>query len=108
MNLIPWKNKGGNLSRRDHPWNLFRREMDSLFGRFFGQDWSEDFDQERFWDFGITENDNEFLVRAEMPGFEEKDLDVRLEDNVLTIKAEKEHKEGEREERRSFFRTMTL
>jgi HSP20 family protein len=99
---------------RQRPWHsldLFRTQMDDLFDRFFSgalAPFDEGRDQMRVWDFGVTENDKEIIVRAEMPGFEEKDLDVRLDDNVLTIKAEKEQKGEGQEEFRSFQRSITL
>ena len=100
MNLVPWKRNRGDVINREHPVDLFRRQMDTLFDRFFGG-LSEDFGQNRFWDFGITEGDKEFVVRAEMPSFEEKELDVRLENDMLTINAQKEHKgDGTQEFRR--------
>jgi len=37
----------------------------------------------------FTETDSELRVAAELPGFEEKDLKVTLEDGVLTIEAER-------------------
>jgi HSP20 family protein len=37
----------------------------------------------------FTENETELRVAAELPGFEEKDLKVTLEDGVLTIEAER-------------------
>jgi HSP20 family protein len=37
----------------------------------------------------IEEKDNEIVVRADVPGVSEKDLDVRLENNTLTIKGER-------------------
>jgi HSP20 family protein len=62
----------------------------------------------RLWDLGVTENDKEVVVRAEIPGFEEKELDIQLHNDVLTIKAEKEQKGEGREEYRSYSRTITL
>jgi HSP20 family protein len=37
----------------------------------------------------ISETDKEFVITAEMPGLERKDVEVSLEDNVLTIRGEK-------------------
>jgi HSP20 family protein len=37
----------------------------------------------------FTENESELRVAAELPGFEEKDLKVTLEEGVLTIEAER-------------------
>ena len=34
----------------------------------------------------VIDRDTEFLVRAEVPGIEKKDLNVTLADNILTIK----------------------
>jgi HSP20 family protein len=37
----------------------------------------------------IYETDNEVVVRVELPGMDQKDIDVRLDNNVLTIKGER-------------------
>src|SRR5262249_28457318 len=60
------------------------------------------------WDFDVKEDDKEIVVRAEMPGFEQNEIDVQINNDTLTIKAEKEQKGNGREEYRSFFRTITL
>ena len=59
-------------------------------------------------DLNVTENEQEIVVRAELPGFEQNEIDVRLSDNMLTIKAEKEKKGDGLEEYRTFYRTITL
>src|SRR5262249_32186825 len=58
--------------------------------------------------FDVEERDKEMIVRAELPGFEEKELDVRLENDVLTIQAEKEQTAHGRRDYRRFFRQMSL
>lgn len=37
----------------------------------------------------ITETDKEYVITAELPGLERKDVDIALEDNILTIRGEK-------------------
>ncbi len=37
----------------------------------------------------ISETDKEFKVVAELPGMEQKDIDISLHDGVLTLKGEK-------------------
>ena len=37
----------------------------------------------------VTETDKELVITAELPGLERKDVDISLEDNVLTIRGEK-------------------
>ena len=43
----------------------------------------------------VRETDEEIVVSAELPGLEEKDFDISLEENVLAVKGEKhsEHEE---------------
>jgi len=58
----------------------------------------------------VIENDNEVTVKAELPGFNPNDVDIRVEGNILTIhgevKQESEKQEGQyhvRERRQSSF-----
>lgn len=37
----------------------------------------------------ISETDKEFIMTAELPGLERKDVEISLDDNVLTIRGEK-------------------
>jgi HSP20 family protein len=108
---VTQKGQGGSMARTEHPLERLQRDFDSLFGRLFGG-WLAPFDRDlsemRVWDFNVTENDKEIVVRAEMPGFEEKELDVQLNQDVLTIKAEKEQKGDGQREYRSFHRSVTL
>jgi len=113
--LTPRNNQGGKLATRgqqSHPLGLFRHEIDSLFNRFFGGGWlapfEESFGQMQSLAFDVEEKDNEMVVRADVPGFEQDELDVRLENDVLTVKAEKEQKGDNQREYRSFFRQVTL
>ena len=65
----------------------------------------------------VTENENEYMIKAEIPGVKKEDLHVSVQDGVLTINAEskyedEEKKEGRviRQERRygKFVRSMRL
>ncbi len=109
---VLWSGNRGSLStERAHPLEQFRREFDTLFDRFFGgfpEPFDREFGEMRRWDFGMEDRGNELVVRAEMPGFEEKDLDVQLHDNVLTIRAERQEGDGDERRSSSFRRTVTL
>jgi len=37
----------------------------------------------------ISENEHELVVKADLPGIDPKDLDIRVENNVLTIRGER-------------------
>jgi HSP20 family protein len=64
----------------------------------------------------VYEDENSIQVRLEVPGIEEKDIDIRLENNVLTVQGERKFEKEEKEEnfhrieRRygSFTRSFTL
>jgi HSP20 family protein len=94
-----------------------------FFRRFDLLDEVEDMAR-RAWDTTMTprvdmyEEENQVVVKAELPDIAKKDIDISLEDDVLTIKAEKkeETEEGEKgtthytRERRfgQYVRRMTL
>jgi HSP20 family protein len=46
----------------------------------------------------IFETDNEVVVRAELPGMDQKDIDIRIDNNVLTIKGERKMDQRVKEE----------
>jgi HSP20 family protein len=46
----------------------------------------------------IYETENELAVKADLPEVEEKDLDVRVENNVLTIRGERKLEQSVKEE----------
>ncbi|MFZ0340294.1 MAG: Hsp20/alpha crystallin family protein [Terracidiphilus sp.] len=64
----------------------------------------------------VYEDDKKVVLKLEVPGIEEKDLDVSVEKNILTVKGERKFENEEKEEnfhrieRRygSFYRAFTL
>jgi len=64
----------------------------------------------------ITENDDAFTVKAELPGVEKDDVSITVENGVLTIKGEKKSRTEEKNEKMhrvecsygSFVRNFTL
>lgn len=46
----------------------------------------------------VYEDENSIQVRMEVPGINEKDIDIRLENNVLTIRGERKFEKEEKEE----------
>ena len=66
-------------------------------GRWFGHDLSDWFQAEseilRPLHLEIAETDEALTIRAEAPGFTAKELDIRVEGNLLTISGKHESKE---------------
>lgn len=114
FSLIPWKKQRNDSSalanRTEHPLNFFRNSFDSILDTFFGR-WPLYGDPWSAWnDMGVEDRENEFVVRADAPGFEADDFDIQVSGNVLKISAEHavNSTNGEREAQRYFERSMTL
>ena len=100
--------------------NTIQSEMNRLFNTFFetsgGQGTSAGTSLRWLPAMDLVESENDLVLRADLPGLTEDDVNIELEDNVLTIsgqcKAEhEERKEGYyRLERASgsFSRSLTL
>jgi HSP20 family protein len=118
--LVPWRNNKSEVAtKRDDffdPFVSFRREMDRMFDRFFdglpastGTGW-----QAVTPAVDIDETDKEMVITAELPGVSDKEVEVSLVGDVLTIKgekkSEKEQKDSTYVERRfgSFARSVRL
>ena len=100
--------------------NLFglHSEMGRVFGDLFGSQESGTDTEETYWmpTVDISETENDFEIRAELPGVSENDVNISVTDNRLTVKGEKrqeaetEGKNYHRVERRygNFQRSFTL
>jgi HSP20 family protein len=115
--LIPW-NRGRevSVSRSDEltPFFNLHRDVNRLFDDVFRGFDLAPFGSDRVFDRGIgwpsvevSETGKELKVTAELPGLEEKDVQVELADGVLTLKGEKKT-ETEDKERRFSERTYGL
>jgi HSP20 family protein len=97
--LIPW-NRGRDVSVRrseeTNPVLTLHREMNRLFDDVFRGFDLAPFGTDRFSDRGmgwpnieVSETDKEVQVTAELPGLEQKDVEVELANGVLAIRGEK-------------------
>jgi HSP20 family protein len=82
-------------------WDPFREfnALPSRLGTFFGKDWEAPL-AATAWNpsVDIFENDNEVVIKAELPGMNAKDIEVRLENNVLTLKGDRNFEKETKEE----------
>jgi HSP20 family protein len=77
------------------------REFDDLFNRYnriFGTLVPADEDRTVASQWrptaNVSETDTEYLVKAELPGVEKKDVEVTLEEGVLTIRGERRYEKN--------------
>jgi HSP20 family protein len=79
----------------------FRDELDTLFNRFFDLDFPSmrSFFREDTWTprMDVSESESAVTVKAELPGCEAENIDVRLEGRRLTIKGEKKDEKEDKE-----------
>src|SRR5574340_1258648 len=90
------------IARADNPFVSLQREIDRLF-----DDFTKGFPS--FGDFGtgvsatmlptmdVAETDKEIEITAELPGREEKDVQINVVDNVLTIRGEKKNEKEQKD-----------
>ena len=91
----------------------FTREIDRVFDAFFGQT-----DQGRRWvpPMDLVEAEDHFVLKADLPGLAERDVNIEIQDGTLTISGERKAEHEQREkgwyriERSfgSFNRSLTL
>ncbi len=95
--LIPVGSERGVTRATSNPFSALQQEIDRLFEGF-----SRGFtgfagfpSRELMPSMDLSETDKEIEITAELPGLEEKDIQLNVSDNVLTIRGEKKN---EREE----------
>ena len=67
--------------------------FEDVFGRpLLPEAWGKLGWEEKIWapSIDVIEKDDKFLVKAELPGVEEKDINVSISGNILTIEGEKQ------------------
>jgi len=104
MAIVPSrKNEERSLAQRGgDPLNHLRNQINRVFDDFFGESWLTPRREMAagFWpQVDVTETDKEIKVSADIPGVEPKDIDVSVEDGMLTIKGEKKYERQEKEKR---------
>jgi HSP20 family protein len=99
--------------------NTIQSEMNRLFNTFFDSPTAGNgVSTARRWipAMDLVEVENEYILRADLPGLSEQDVNIELQDNVLTVSGERKHEREESKEgyyrversSGSFSRTLTL
>ena len=90
--------------------SLFHSEIDRLFDDFMGDfgSWRmrlpRPFDTEQMPSIDVSETDKEIEVKADLPGMDEKDVEVSLANGILTIKGERKAEKEDKDEKKNFHR----
>lgn len=128
---VKTEKKSAATTQQWSPFETLHREIDRLFDNFHPFGWRRTprrslFDLELEWPrpaiweiapaMDLAEKDNAYEISAELPGLDEKNIEIKLANGTLTIKGEKTEEKEEREkeyylsERRfgSFHRSFRL
>ena len=109
--LIPFKKSNRAIRVRpaedESLWGLQRR-MNRVFEDFFG-DWGLEplggsgAERDFLPNIDVAETDKEITITAELAGMDQKDVELTLNDDILTIRGEKKQ-ESEHKDAKSFHR----
>jgi len=80
--------------------NTIQSEMNRLFNSFFESPSTANGTSLRRWipPMDLVETDDDFVLRADLPGLTEADVNIELEDSVLTVSGERKAEHEERKE----------
>ncbi len=99
MALELWRGRGMASPFRELA--RMERQMGDVFGRFF-QDWpwAGLTERGRAWvpAVDMIDRPDEVIVRADLPGLEQKDVNVTIQEGVLTVRGERKAEPEEKEE----------
>ena len=108
--LIPIGRERGIARSGFDPFTTLQREIDRLFDDFtqgwptMTRDWpTMARTSELMPSMDVAETDKEIEITAELPGLAEKDVQVNVADNVLTIKGEKKSEKEEKDKNYRMF-----
>ena len=77
-------------------------DFDDLFGRFFESPWAiQEADSKAFVPaVDVSENENAYRIKADIPGVRKEDLSVSVQGGILTITGESKYEDEEKKEGR--------
>jgi HSP20 family protein len=80
--------------------DLFRKSISDLFDDFFAVNKGSLYDSDYMPAIDVREDDSNIYIKADIPGIDEKNLSVNIENNILTIKGEKSEERREEKDKK--------
>ena len=109
MSLLPWRKPSTTLSRSGgSPMSLLQQEMNNFFDQVFGGSMALEgpFGGINFPAVSIADTDDNIIVTAEMPGIDADDLNIRVDNDILTLSGVK--REETQEEKENVYRVERM
>jgi len=110
MTPFRWGRREAPVRQRleGYPVDFFRSEMNQLLDDFFKgfglRPFSEEMESFKAFNprVDMTEDDSSVQIKAELPGMDEKDIEISLDKDSLTIKGEKKTESENKEKESSY------
>lgn len=100
--VTPARPDNGGVVRRFSPFSLLQQEIDRVFDNFSG--WRGGLDTIPFSpSMEVSETDKSIEISTELPGMDQKDVDISIANDILTIRGEKK---AEKEEKNKNYRLV--
>lgn len=103
--LLPFSGRGSALAREtDGPFYALQRDVNRVFDEMYrgmlGAPAASGAASTTAWapDLDVKETDNEVVVSVDLPGMEEKDVEIALRDDMLTVRGERKAEKTEKNE----------
>jgi len=92
MNIVRWDPFRDPITLRESMNRLFKETFGPITEKseMKGDSWAPSVD--------IYETDDELILTAEIPGLDEKDIEIQIEDNTLSLKGERQFAKETKEE----------
>lgn len=81
---------------------LCNRDIDRFFNDFFSMEPARVYNEAWYPRIDVSEDENAIHVKADVPGINEKDINVTVEKGVLTISGEKKEERKEEDDKRRY------
>ena len=94
MSLIPYRRNTGSVANYFDPFRM----MADMEREFFGGQRSGSFNTD------IRETDTDYVLEADLPGFNKEDIHVDIAQDTLTISAERHSQHEDKEKKGSYIR----
>jgi HSP20 family protein len=94
MNLTPWRTNNQPTSKRS---DSLASLIDRFFTDPFGERLPEVFQRGTFPALNVAEDAKALTVSLELPGLDEKDIQVNVTGNLLTVSGERKWEEAKKE-----------
>lgn len=100
MSLLElWNKKNLPSRQQENPFFNLQREMNSVFDNFFkGFDVAPWGELEKSFNptVDVTETEEAYTIKAELAGLDEKDIELSIDENCVTLKGEKKQEKEEK------------